>query len=554
MLTQLKITNLALVDSLDWNLGDGLVSVTGETGAGKSVIVGALKLILGERADKSLIRTGETQCSVEAVFELRQPETVNALLADAGLEKCEDGLLIVKRSLTTTSNRQFLNNSPVTLSLLANIGQFLVDLHGPHDHQSLLSTERQMAMLDAFSGNAKLLDSYRFVYEEWKFKLNELEELQSSERASEQEVDLLKFQIEEIDTADLRPDEEEEIEERYKRSASAGRLVETAGAMSSLLDGGEGNVLRMLGELQNMSAELLRLDPKSDSMTGGLDSAVVELQELSGSLGAYIEDLKIDPEEAVTLEKRIDSFHSLKRKYGETLKDVLKHRETAAERLDSIENRGDRIEALRAEVDALRKKMDTTGKKLGSARQKKAALLSKEIVGHLQNLGFKQAQFSISLVSSEQPTSNGLEAIEFQFGPNPGEPLKALRQIASSGEMSRVMLAVKSALADQDATPLMVFDEIDANVGGEIAKAVGIKMAGLGDQHQVISITHFPQVAAVAKYHYVVDKLIENKRTISTLRSVEGEERVTELIRMLGGGGEQAKAMAESLLAESAQS
>jgi DNA repair protein RecN (Recombination protein N) len=550
MLTLLKIRNLALVDELVWELGPGLVGVTGETGAGKSVIVGALKLVLGERADKSLIRTGEDTCTVEAVFDLRDAAEINAVLAEGGLDPCDDGSLIVRRVIGQSANRQFVNDSPVTLNVLKRLGEHLVDLHGPHDHQSLLSTERQLSMLDAYAGSDAALDGYRSAWRSWRDKVTELEDLRLAESASTQELDLLRHQVTEIDAAQLKPDEEDDIADRYRRASNSTRLVELSGAAAAALGADEGGVLSHLVEVQRLVRDLEKLDPSIRERTQGLENAVMELQELERSLADYAEDLDIDPAEASRLEERVNLFETLKRKYGGDLAAVLAQRDRAAARLDAVENRGERLEQLTAEAAALREATDKAGLALGAKRKKAAPKLAKEIAGQLKDLGFKQSSFELQVVSNKEPGSSGLEGIEFLFGPNPGEPLQPLRQIASSGEISRVMLAVKSALAEQDATPLMVFDEIDANVGGEIARAVGKKMAVLGARHQVVAITHFPQVAALAARHYVVEKEVAGGRTRSRLFPVSGEGRIAELVRMLGGGGESARAMAASLLGD----
>jgi DNA repair protein RecN (Recombination protein N) len=547
MLTLLKIRNLALVDELVWELGPGLIGVTGETGAGKSVIVGALKLVLGERADKSLIRTGEDSCSVEAVFELGDAREINAILEDGGLERCEDTQLIVRRVIGQNANRQFVNDSPVTLNLLKRIGEHLVDLHGPHDHQSLLSTERQLAMLDAYAGAEQAHASYREQHRAWRSKAAELDELRHAENASEQEIELLRYQIQEIDAANLKPQDEQDLEDRWRRAANSSRLLETAAAAAAALSGEDGALSR-LAEVQRLVRELEKLDPSIREKTASLENSVIELQDLEGNLTDYAEELDINPAEAAALEERVNLLESLKRKYGPSIADILARRANAAARLDTIENRGEKLDTLEKELAACRASLDAAGKALSALRRKTAPKLAKEISGQLNDLGFKQASFEAPLVSLTEPGPQGFEGVEFQFGPNPGEPLLPLRQIASSGEISRVMLAVKSALADQDDTPLMVFDEIDANVGGEVARAVGRKMATLGTRHQVVAITHFPQVAATASLHFVVEKEISNGRTRSRLYPVSGETRIQELVRMLGGGGEQARAMAASLL------
>ncbi len=547
MLTLLKIRNLALVDELVWELGSGLISVTGETGAGKSVIVGALKMILGERADKGLIRTGEDTCVIESVFDLKDSSEINAILEEGGLPPCEDTQIIIRRAIGTSVNRQFVNDSPVTLTLLKKIGERLVDLHGPHDHQSLLSQERQLAMLDAYASTEELLISYRTAYRGWREKSEELEEIRNAENASEQELELLRYQLDEIQSAQLNPDDGDDLQERYHRSSNSTRLVELAAqAVSTLSD--EDGILSRISDLQRFARDLEKYDPSISEKLSSLETASIELQDLEATLTDYAEELDIDPSEAASIEERVNLVESLKRKYGPEIDDIVSRRESIAARLDNIDNRSEKIETLTAALAETRKELETIARKLTTQRKKSAPKLAKDIASQLKELGFKQSSFEVELSPVKDPTLHGLESCNFLFGPNPGEPLHPLRQIASSGEISRVMLAVKSSLAEQDATPLMVFDEIDANVGGEIARAVGKKMALLGELHQVIAITHFPQVAAIATHHFVVEKEVTSGRTRSKLYPVEGEKRIDELVRMLGGGGQQARAMAESLL------
>ncbi len=548
MLTLLKIRNLALVDELTWELDRGLISVTGETGAGKSVIVGALKLVLGERADKSLIRTGEETCVVEAVFSLQQADEINALFVEHALDFQAQEDLIIRRVISAHSTRQFINDSPVTLGLLKRLGEHLVDLHGPHDHQSLLSTDRQLAMLDAFAGAEKQVAQFRDQWQAWKTKVSEWKELRDADAISSRELELLRHQAEEINAAALQADEETELMNRYRRSQSSSRLLEQTAVALKYLSNEEDGITHRLGELQRVMRDLERWDPSITDRCAGLETALLELQDLENTLSDYLDELEINPAEATALEDRVNLLESLKRKYGGSIASVLEARDEAMARLDNVENRGEKLVALESQIQELRHALDAAGQKLSACRRKAAPKLAKEIASQLKDLGFKQSAFEIALHPLSEPGSHGLESTDFLFGPNPGEPLHPLRQVASSGEISRVMLAVKSALADQDATPLMVFDEIDANVGGEVAKAVGRKMAVLGARHQVIAITHFPQVAATAAKHFVVEKEVSHGRTRSRLFPVSGEARIHELVRMLGGGGDSARAMAKSLL------
>lgn len=544
MLSVLKIKNLALVDDLTWELGSGLIGVTGQTGAGKSMIVGALKLILGERANHDLIRTGESLCTVEAIFELTTNlDQVNALLENSGLEPCEGNALVVKRSFGS-GNKQFVNCSPCTLSVLKSLGGYLVDLHGPHEHQSLLSQDRQLAMLDAYAHAGPERHAYRDAYTILAAARGALEDFRSQRQVSDQEIELLRFQVEEIAAASLNPADAAELEQRYRQSQNRSRLVENANQAVDLLNAASAN----LGNAQRCIRELERFDPSIVDRVAGFDSARVEIEELEGSLREYTEELEIDPSELSLIERRIDEIETLKRKYGQTVEDVIAYEARARQRLDSVDSRESELLRLTAAIETSSAVVAKAGKVLSAKRKKAAPALAKEIASHLNDLGFNQSIFEIKIESLTDPGPRGLEGIDFLFGPNPGEPLKPLRVIASSGEMSRVMLAVKSALADQDQIPLMVFDEIDANVGGEIAGAVGRKMAFLGDRHQVVAITHMPQVAALAHRHYLVTKEVENSTTNSRLEPVSGQDRVNELARMLGGVSPETLALAGKMM------
>lgn len=546
MLTTLKIKNLALVENLTWEPGAGLVGVTGETGAGKSMIIGALKLILGERAKHDLIRRGETTCTVEAVFELGNREQVNSLLENSGLEPCDGNTLVLKRSFSDGSNKQFINCCPATLSILKTLGDLLIDLHGPHDHQSLLSRERQLTMLDEYAQLQERSKKYQLCWREWQSALTNFEKLRDNERSSEQELDLLRFQVEEIEAAELDPQEAADLDQRYLLANNSTRLVDAANSAGSQLSE---TVLPSLIEVQRSLRELEQLDSGILEVSSGFDSAYIELEELNQALMSYVEKLDLNPESLQVMVQRIDLLETLRRKYGNSIEEVIAHGQQVAERLALIDNRGDELTRLQTLADKLGKKVINQGQALSKKRRDCAPRLAQEISRHLKDLGFKQSKFEIQLDPLKSPALKGTEQADFVFAPNPGEPPKPLRVIASSGEMSRVMLAVKSALAEQDQIPLMVFDEIDANVGGEIAHAVGAKMASLGKQHQVVAITHLPPVAASAHCHYVVCKEFSKNSTRSTLKEVSGENRVSELARMLGGGGDSAKAHAKTLLA-----
>lgn len=550
MLSVLKIKNLALVEDVSWELGKGLVGVTGETGAGKSIIVGALKLVLGERADRSLIRTGQEQCSVEAAFDLADPKPINAVLEEAGVDPCDGGELIVKRVVSSAgTNKQLINGSPVTINVLKAVGEFLVDLHGPHDHQSLNSRERQLEMLDKYAASESALEAYQAAWKQWRATITELNELTTSERASQQQIDVLKHQINEIGSAKLKPGEDEAIEARHRLVANSARLGELCGGISDRLGEGDACVLNGLRDIAKMVHELEKIDPASSKFFEEFESAQITLREMESNVREYAEELDLDPKEFAQLELRLGAIQQLKRKYAPTIEGILAHLADCESKLAKTEGRADEIERLTKLSAEQRTAVDKLGKALSKKRADAAPKLAKDIGSHLTDLGFKRSVFEVQLVAHAEPQRDGVEECDFLFAPNPGEPLKPLRLTASSGEMSRVLLAVKSALAKQDSVGLLVFDEIDANVGGNIAEAVGRKMAAIGKNRQVIAITHFPQVASLAQHHFVVTKEVEGNRTRSTIQAIEGDERVEELARMLGGSAATAREHAKNLLA-----
>jgi len=548
VLSLLRIKNLALVEELEWQMTPGFVAVTGETGAGKSIIIGALQLLLGERADKSLIRTGADLCTVEAVFAGRDLQKLNPELVEAGIEPCEDDLIIKRSFSVAGGTRQFINGSPTTLSILKKLGDELVDLHGPHDHQSLLSPETQLSLLDSFARAEEELEEYRKHYRQLQALLAEHAALDTAETAREQELDLVRHQVAEIKSANLVANEEEEIEKRYKLASSSKRLIELAGTIANKLSEADDSVVSQLSETQRLLRELEKIDSSIAHLSSAHTASVVELSEIARALSAYAEKLDLDPQQLASLEQRVSLFETLKRKYGGSIADVIAFGERAAERMRKIEGRDIELERLAKEIENVRKHMNRAGEALRKLRAKAAPKLSENIRRNLRDLGFRQSEFEAKLAPLDEPRPNGFDSVELLFSPNPGEPLKSLRAIASSGEISRLMLAIKSALAAHDAIPLLVFDEIDTNVGGEIAHAVGAKMQTLGRDHQVICITHLPQVAATASSHFVVTKDVTHGRTFSNLHEVTGKDRQEEIARMLGGKSESALKLAANLL------
>ena len=548
LLSLLRIKNLALVEDLQWELTPGFTAITGETGAGKSIIIGALQLLLGERADKSLIRTGAEACTVEAIFMGDDFSDLNARLEEWGVELCADELIVKRTFSLGGSSRHFVNGSPTTLALLKAIGDELVDLHGPHDHQSLLAPERQLALLDGFAHAEEALREYRQSFRRLQSLVAEERALSSAETVREQEFDLLRHQVQEIAAAKLEPDEEEEIHARYRLASNSRRLIELATSISRQLSEVDNAVLDQLAETQRLLRELEKIDPGLAESSAAHATAVIELTEIARTLDRYAEKLDLDPEQLAQLEERVTLIETLKRKYGGSIPEVITFGERATERMRKIEGRDAELERLARDIENARKALERAAAVLRKVRQTSAPKLVKNVQQQLVDLGFRQEEFEARLSPNDEPRLNGTDSLELLFSPNPGEPLKPLRTVASSGEISRVTLAIKSVLALQDAIPLLVFDEIDANVGGEIANAIGAKMGALAARHQVLCITHLPQVAAAAATQFVVTKEVTRGRTFSDLREVKSKARQEEIARMLGGKSESALRHAASLL------
>lgn len=554
MLTTLRIKNLALVADLTLELRPGLNVITGETGAGKSVILGALNLVLGQRADRGAIRSGAEGCTVEAVLDvggLRAP--LAGFLDENGLEPCDGGQLVLKRTFTAAgTNRQFVNGSPTTLATLATLGEWLVDLHGPHEHQSLLQPAKQLAILDAFGGLGPKRDAFAALVRQRTAIEAEKAALIVDEQTYAQQLDLLRFQVREIAEAKFRPDEEAEVEAEFIRASNAARLLELSQSALGALGENDDAILTQLGALGRVLHDLQRVDGTATPLVEAHEQSVSLLRDLQGDLSRYADKIELDPARLGEVEARLNLIHSLKRKYGGSLAEVLTYGEEAKTKLAALEGRDAEVARLNAELAKFDAELTAAGKALTAERKKLIPKLAKAVAKELSALGFKQSSFDAALSPNSQlPTPislTGFDELEFQFAPNPGEPARPLRAIASSGELARVMLALKTVLAAEDEVPVLVFDEVDANVGGETATAVGEKMRQIARQHQVLCITHLAPVAAQGDAHYVVSKETVAGRTESRIALLDRAQRVDELARMLGGLTAASRKHAEELL------
>jgi DNA repair protein RecN (Recombination protein N) len=551
MLRSLQIRNLALVEELSWELPAGFTTITGETGAGKSIIIGALKFLLGERAERGVIRSGAPSATIEAVFHLDECAEIDALLDEHGVEPCQEGELILKRILVTEGNgRQFINGNSCNLSLLKELGSHLVDLHGPHDHQSLFSRREQTLLLDRYADALAVRESYLESRAAVAAAMREIEQLESLSGGTVR-IKQLQEIVDEITSASLSEEEEDNLNNRYKAASNSRRLIELSSMIVSRLENEETGASTALNDAARLIRDLSRIDQRVEPHLDTIEGLVNGLESLNSEIRDYAGEIEVDAGELQLLEERLNLIGTLRRKHGPTLADVINRGAEARQELERLSSLTELMESARRSHKEATRRLSEIAAKLSDKRGVAAKELSLRVASELADLGFRQAGFQISLEPQQEPGPDGAEVAEFLFAPNPGEPVQPLRSIASSGEISRVMLALKSALASQDKIPLLVFDEIDANVGGEIAGKVAGKMRELGTGHQVLCITHLPQVAAAGSSQFMVVKSVSEGRTGTRLDPVFGEERVSEIARMLGGVTDSAKAHARVLMGES---
>ncbi len=536
MLQCLRVRNFAIVESLDVEFERGLNVITGETGAGKSILVGALALVLGARADRSQIRAGSDQCMLEAAFELEDADAVNLVLEELALPPAEDGRLIVRRVLTATgAGRQLVNDSPTTLQGLKRIGDLLVDLHGPHEHQSLLSTAFQLDLLDSYGHLSGTRAPYESAYEKLQEIVRRERELAGDDQQIAQQIDLAQFQIRELEAAELESISEETLNAEHAQLANAREILTLGQAVMSALTEDELCAFTRLTDARRQLDALSRLTEEAKLWESEADNVTRQLQALAGAIQRRLQDIEIDPERLLWVEDRIGLLHKLKRKYGASIDEMRTFLADARTRLVDLEGRTQRLAALQTERRDAEQRMRTAGERLSTARAKAAASLGKAVTAHLRDLGFPHGEFAAQVAPASQPGPSGLDTTDFGFAPNVGEPMRPLRLIASSGEISRVMLATKAVLARHDRVPVLVFDEVDANVGGEMGVAIGEKLAAVAADHQVLCITHLPQVAARGSTHFAVSKRVTQGRTYTAIEPVQGAAREEEIARMLGG-------------------
>lgn len=532
MLTRLSVRNLAIVESADVEFGGGLTVITGETGAGKSVLMGALELVLGARADASTVRDGAKEARIEAEFAV--PGVVDAFLDAAGLPPCEDGVLLVRRAISATGGgRVHVNDAATTVQTLRALGKLLVDVHGPNDHQSLLEEGFQRGVLDA---HGRLdTSAYAAAWARLADLRAQRADLQGDDADVAETCERLRYAVDELDAAQLTPEDDDELPARHAAAAHAAEILDCANAATAALSEADDSAAAALVGAGARVREMARFHEAAGAWGETIERLTVEVQELAQEIADSASRLDADPETLQALDDRLSLVQRLKRKYAcPDVAALLALRDERARRLADLEGRGARLAALADEIAAAEAAVRAAGAKLTAARTKAAARLARAVTKELHGLGFLRAGFDVSL-APHAPDATGCDAVDFLFAPNPGEAARPLREIASTGEIARVMLAVKTVVAEHDAIPVLVFDEIDSNIGGEVGRAVGEKLRAVARHHQVIAITHLPQSAVYGARHLAVAKAVSGGRTRSTIQPLEGEARVAEIARMLGG-------------------
>lgn len=546
MLSQLHIENVAIINTIDVEFEKGLNILTGETGAGKSIIIDSINMILGERTSRELIRSGAKKAIVEALFHVSSEDTVN-LLEQSGIELEEDNTLLISREIIYSGkNACRINGRIVTSSMLKEIGRLLVNIHGQHDNQALLQWEKHIEFLDRYAGS-KLIEiksQYQKVYEQVNRIRAEIRRISGDERERERKLDLLKFQLEEIEKANLQKGEEEELTSKKLFLSNTEKLITAISNVYSILYSGNrtsasvhdniADALKNLGEVE-------QFDPQLKQYYKTLETITYELDELVHDIREYRDNLEYDPGLLETLEQRLDLIFKLKRKYGSSIEEILEYKNKIRKEFQDLLNSEEKLKALNLELDKNMRELEELADKLFQLRVEAAQMLEKAIVNELRDLDMNKVKFKVQVkkiynkLGDYEFSMNGYDRVEFLISTNPGEPVKPLVKIASGGEMSRIMLAIKTILADIDDVNTLVFDEIDIGVSGRAAQKIAEKLSRIAQKKQVLCITHLPQIASMADHHYLIEKNMANDQYSTTVQKLTSHNRKEELARIIGG-------------------
>lgn len=536
MLTNLHVKNLALIDEIEVEFGPGLNILTGETGAGKSIIIGSINLALGRKMSKEMIREGESSALIELVFQTSNPKVLN------NLKEMEidtfDGQVIITRKLSESRSISKINGETCTLGQIKQLAADLLDIHGQHEHQSLLYQERQLEILDAY-GKERTEEGKKTVEEAfhaYRRLQKELESYQMDEEARARETAFLEFEIQEIEEAALVEDEDEDLEQQYRKMANAKRIADCLNQVYMLSgyegdSGAGGQVGRALKEMSTVAD----YDPELGAMADVLNDIDSLLNDFNREVSEYMSDLTFSEEDFFQTEKRLDELNHLKAKYGNSTEEILQYQNRQKEKLEQMHHFEERKAKITEKLRKAEEKLDEVSHILSENRKFYSKKLESEIIEGLKELNFADVRFEIAFSRMNHYTKNGYDAAEFRISTNPGEPVKALAKVVSGGELSRIMLAIKTILADKDETETLIFDEIDTGISGRTAQKVSEKMARIGRNHQVMCITHLPQIAAMADEHFEILKSVEGMETHTRIHRLSQEESILELARILGG-------------------
>ena len=566
MLIELRIENFAIIHNLELAPGEGLLIFTGETGAGKSIILDAIMALVGGRVDGTMVRQGKERAVLEALFAIPAAcrDEINAILEREGLFEGENNLSLGREIRAEGRSVSRVNGRSVNVSLLKELGSLLVDIHGQSEHLSLLNVRSHLDLLDRFAGCDEDLELYRVDYHTLQHIRRELKDLRELEQEAARRVELLAFQAQEIETAHLLPGEEEELERERNRLANAEALAANAQEVLNILDEGSpetSSALDQLGQASRLLGALARIDPQQAGLADQLEGASAGISELIRDLRAYLDGIEFNPRRLEQVEERLELIHQLQRKYGGTVEAVNTYGRSAREQLEKVQHAGERISELEQEEREVYSKALSAGMRLSESRRRAAERMGREVESELNDLNLAGARFSVwfnPLFETGDPTKpetqkvelkdTGLDEVEFLIAPNPGEGLKPLVKIASGGETSRLMLALKNVLAQADHIPTLIFDEIDQGIGGRVGSVVGEKMWRLARRHQVMCVTHLPQLAAFGDEHYKVSKSVIADRTLTGVERLENEGRVFELALMNGNTSQSNLTAARELL------
>lgn len=541
MLLELNIKNFAIISDLNISFTKGFNVLTGETGAGKSIIIDAVSMILGERSNKDFIKTGKNKAIIEALFYLENSEEIKSILNNYGIAYEPDNTLLISREIHL-NGRSFsrVNGHTITLTMLKQLTCYLVNIHGQHEHQSLLSSENHIELIDSF-GDKELAIYKTKIYNEYlklKELKNKLSAITINEMERERKIDLLKFQVTEINNADLRSDEEDNLMNDYSKLSNQDEISKVLNEAYNVLDYNSYNDISIIDRLNTISNNLNKLskfDTTLNDYNDNINDIIYQIQDFARNIRNYYEGMEHDPERLKILNEKIDLINKLKRKYGATISEVLKYRNNISSELDKIINDEKEINKLQKKIEYKEKNILILSKKLSSIRNDIINKFGKDIINQLNELNMKNVKFKVKHEILEKPNMKGIDKIEFLISTNPGEPLKKLSKIVSGGEMSRIMLAIKSITADIDNISTMIFDEIDTGISGRTAQVVGEKIVNISRKHQVLCITHLPQIAAMSDSHFLISKDTKLDETETNVIKLNYEYRIDELSRLLGG-------------------